>query len=109
VPNSISQLTAPVLAGFLLLLLWALGVRVVKEWPKLRAQMVEEAESAKLDPKAEKLLNSIADLDELFAASKIAEQAYWKERLELKARLVALLKKNPPAQLGAYATRQSPR
>jgi hypothetical protein len=109
VPNSISQLTAPVLAGFLLLLLWALGVRVVKEWPKLRAQMVEEAESAKLDPKAEKLLNSIADLDELFAASKIAEPAYWKERLELKARLVALLKKNPPAQLGAYATRQSPR
>jgi hypothetical protein len=109
VPNSISQLTAPVLAGFLLLLLWALGVRVVKEWPKLRAQMVEEAENAKLDPKAEKLLNSIADLDELFAASKIAEPAYWKERLELKARLVALLKKNPPAQLGAYATRQSPR
>jgi hypothetical protein len=109
VPNSISQLTVPVLAGFLVLLLWALGVRVVKEWPKLKTQMAEEAESAKLDPKADKLLNSIADLDELFAGSKIAEQAYWKERLELKARLVAVLKKNPPTQLGSYAARQSPR
>jgi hypothetical protein len=109
VPNSISQLTAPVLAGFLVLLLWALGVRVMKEWPKLKAQLAEQAESPKLEPKAEKLLNSIADLDELFAGGKIAEQAYWKERLELKARLVALLKKNPPARLGSYVTRQSPR
>lgn len=109
VPNSVSQLTAPVLAGFLVLLLWALGVRVVKEWPKLKTKMAGEAESAKLDPKADKLLNSIADLDELFAASKIAEQAYWKERLELKARLVALLKKNPPSRLSPYAIRQSPR
>jgi hypothetical protein len=109
VPNSVSQLTTPVLAGFLVLLLWALGVRVAKEWPKLKAQVAQESESAKLDPKVEKLLNSIADLDELFAANKIAEQAYWKERLELKARLVALLKKSPPARLTANAARQAPR
>ena len=109
VPNSISRLTVPVLAGFLVLLLWALGVRVMKEWPQLKTQLAQETQSLKLEPKAEKLLNSIADLDELFAAAKVPEQAYWKERLELKARLVALLKKNPPARLTSYATRPSPR
>jgi hypothetical protein len=109
VPNSVSQLTIPVLAGFLILLLWALGVRVAKEWPKLKAQVAEEAEGPKLDPKAEKLLNSIADLDELLGGNKIGEEAYWKERLELKARLVALLKKSPPASLNSYASRQTPR
>jgi hypothetical protein len=109
VPNSVSQLTIPVLAGFLILLLWALGVRVAKEWSKLKAQVAEEAEGPKLDPKAEKLLNSMADLDELFAGNKIGEQAYWKERLELKARLVALLKKSPPASLTSYASRQTSR
>ena len=51
----------------------------------------------------------IADLDELFAAGKITEKPYWKERLELKARLVAKLKKAPPALLESYAIRHTPR
>jgi hypothetical protein len=55
------------------------------------------------------LFNSLADLDELFATGKIAEKPYWKERLELKARLVAKLKKAPPALLESYAIRHTPR
>ena len=62
-----------------------------------------------LEGDVEKLFNSLADLDELFATGKIAEKPYWKERLELKARLVATLKKAPPALLDSYATRHSPR
>ena len=107
VPNSISQLTGPVLVAFLLLLLWALGVRVTKEWPRLKAQASEP--NLLLNAKVEKLLNSVADLDELFSAGKIAEPKYWKERLDLKARLVAELKKTPPSLLESYAARQHPR
>ena len=107
VPNSISQLTGPVLVAFLLLLLWALGVRVTKEWPRLKAQAGEP--NLLLNAKVEKLLNSVADLDELFAAGKIPEPKYWKERLDLKARLVAELKKTPPSLLESYAARQHPR
>lgn len=108
VPNSVSNLTAPVLAGLLLLLLWALAVRMMKEWPHIKAEATGEPAGRTLDPQAEKLLNSIADLDELFATGKIAEPKYWKERLELKARLVAFLKKSPPATLESYAARQNP-
>jgi hypothetical protein len=108
VPNSISQLTGPVLVAFLLLLLWALGVRVTKEWPRLKAQS-GEGQNLLLNAKVEKLLNSVADLDELFASGKIPEQKYWKERLDLKARLVAELKKTPPSLLESYAARQHPR
>ncbi|HXJ97021.1 MAG TPA: hypothetical protein VMT20_29630 [Terriglobia bacterium] len=108
VPNSISQLTGPVLVAFLLLLLWALGVRVAKEWPRLKAQAGAEP-NLLLNAKIEKLLNSVADLDELFSAGKIAEPKYWKERLDLKARLVAELKKTPPSLLESYAARQQPR
>lgn len=105
IPNSISAVGGFVLAGFLLLLFWALGVRVLKDWPRLRTRTAGEAASPALDAKVEKLLTSMADLDELFAAKKIAEPKYWKERLELKARLVALVKKNPPAGLESYAAR----
>lgn len=108
VSNSISQLAGPVLVAFLLLLLWALGVRVTKEWPRLKAQGDGEA-GLLLNPKIEKLLNSVADLDELFAAKKIPEPKYWKERLDLKARLVAELKKTPHSLLESYAARQQPR
>jgi hypothetical protein len=108
VPNTISQVGLPILAGFLLLLFWALGVRVIRDWPRLKAQAAGPNSAPPLDAKVEKLLTSIADLDELFAAKKIAESKYWKERLELKARLVTLLKKNPPAGLESYATRSHP-
>jgi hypothetical protein len=107
VPNSISQLAGPVLVAFLLLLLWALGVRVTKEWPRLKAQAGEP--NLLLNAKVEKLLNSVADLDELCAAGKIPEPKYWKERLDLKARLVAELKKTPASLLESYAARQHPR
>jgi len=62
-----------------------------------------------LGAKVDTLLNSLADLDELFAAGKIAEGKYWKERLELKAKLVAILKKAPPTLLESYATRNTAR
>jgi len=108
VPNSISELAGPVLVAFSLLLLWALGVRVAKEWPRLKVQ-AGDGPNLLLNAKVEKLLNSVADLDELFAAGKIAEPKYWKERLDLKARLVAELKKTPPSLLESYAARQHPR
>ncbi len=108
VPNSIAEVGGFILGGFLLLLFWALGVRVIRDWPRLKARAAGPGPATLLDSKAEKLLTSIADLDELFAAKKIAESKYWKERLELKARLVTLLKKNPPAGLESYATRSQP-
>jgi hypothetical protein len=105
VPNSISSVGGFVLVGFLLLLFWALGVRLMRDWPRFKARASGTASAGPLDAKVEKLLTAIADLDELFAANKVAESKYWKERLELKARLVTLLKKNPPAGLESYAAR----
>ena len=105
-PNSMNRLGLPLLACFLLILLWGLGVRMAKEWPRLKARQsadqVQKALAAELDG----MFNSLADLDELFANGKIAEKPYWKERLELKARLVARLKKAPTALLESYATRK---
>jgi len=108
-PNSMSRMGGPLLACFLLVLLWGLGVRVAKEWPKWKAQQSASQLQKTLEAEVEKLFNSIADLDELFAAGKIAEKPYWKERLELKARLVATLKKAPHALLESYAIRHTPR
>jgi 5-hydroxyisourate hydrolase-like protein (transthyretin family) len=107
-PNSMSRMGGPLLACFLLVLLWGLGVRVAKEWPKWKALQSASQLQKAMEAEVEKLFNSIADLDELFAAGKIAEKPYWKERLELKARLVATLKKAPPALLESYATRHTP-
>jgi 5-hydroxyisourate hydrolase-like protein (transthyretin family) len=109
VPNSITKLGWPLLGCFLLFLLWALGVRAVKEWPNLAVQNPPHPARKQLESKVEGLLNSLADLDELFAAGKIPERKYWKERLELKAKLVAILKKSPPAFFESYATRNIPR
>ena len=67
-----------------------------------------QAGRKRLSAKAERLLNSLADLDELFAAGKIAEKDYWKERLELKARLVENLKKGASLLLESYAGRRAP-
>jgi uncharacterized protein HemX len=108
-PNSMTRMGGPLLACFLLVLVWGLGVRVAKEWPKWKAQQSASQVQKALENEVEKLFNSLADLDELFAAGKIAEKPYWKERLELKARLVAALKKAPPALLESYAIRHTPR
>ncbi len=108
VPNSMTRLGGPLLACFLLVLLWGLGVRATKEWPNWKARETAGQRQKALEAEVEKLFNSIADLDELFAAGKMAEKPYWKERLELKARLVAALKKAPPALLESYAIRHAP-
>jgi hypothetical protein len=107
-PNSMTRMGGPLLACFLLVLLWGLGVRVAKELPKWKAQQSASDLQKALEAEVEQLFNSLADLDELFATGKIAEKPYWKERLELKARLVAALKKAPPALLESYAIRHTP-
>ena len=109
-----TNLALPLLGCFLLVLLWALGVRIAKEWPKLKQRAERQGQgvnqrSRKISGKADRLLNSLADLDELFAGGKIAEKDYWKERLELKARVVAALKKTPSQPAEPYASRRSPR
>jgi 5-hydroxyisourate hydrolase-like protein (transthyretin family) len=107
-PNSMARMGGPLLACFLLVLLWGLGVRAAKEWPRWKAQQSASQLQKALEAEVDQLFNSLADLDELFAAGKIAEKPYWKERLELKARLVAALKKAPPALLESYALRHTP-
>jgi hypothetical protein len=109
VPSSMTRLGVPLLACFLMVLLWALGVRMAKEWPQWQTRRGSSPGQKQLGAKVDTLLNSLADLDELFAAGKIAEGKYWKERLELKAKLVAILKKAPPTLLESYATRNTAR
>jgi 5-hydroxyisourate hydrolase-like protein (transthyretin family) len=106
-PNPVTRLAVPLLACFVLLLIWALGIRVAKEWPRLKEQRKTSSAQKELAAKADELFNSLADLDELFAAGKVAEKQYWKERLELKARLIATLKKASPLLLESYATRHA--
>ena len=106
-PNSMTRLGGPLLACFLLVLLWGLGVRVAKEWPRLQARQSADQMQKALATELDAMFNSLADLDALFADGKIAEKPYWKERLELKARLVARLKKAPAALLESYATRHT--
>ncbi len=107
ISNPIAGLAGPILGCFLLVLLWAFAVRTAKEWPRIKQQLNDRTGQKPFGPKAEKLLNSMADLDELFAAGKLVETAYWKERLELKARLVETLRKRgaAPAQ-EPYASRR---
>lgn len=109
VPNSMARLGVPLLICFLLILLWALGVRMAKEWPRWKEQRPASPAQKELEAKVDALLNSLADLDELFAAGKVPEKSYWKERLELKAKVVTILKKSPPTLLESYATRRAPR
>jgi len=106
-PNPTTRLDVPLLACFLLLLLWALGIRLAKEWPRFKQQRRASSVQKELEATVEALFNSLADLDELFAAGKIAEKQYWKERLDLKARLTASLKKAAPSLLESYATRHA--
>ncbi len=107
-PNAMTRLGVPLLGCFLLVLLWAMGVRVSKEWSKRDLGRAGSPAQKELEAKLEKLLDSLANLDELFDAGKIPEKKYWRERLDLKAKLVVLLKKSPPAFLESYATRHNP-
>jgi hypothetical protein len=109
VPNSMSKLGVPLLGCFLLVLLWALGIRATKDWQLWKATGPSSPAGKQFEAKAEELLNSLADLDELFEAGKVEKKQYWKERLELKAKLMAILKKGPPALRESYATRRVPR
>jgi hypothetical protein len=106
VPNPMTKLGVPLLACFLLVLLWALGICASKEWQQMKKRGATTPERKKFEAKAEELLNSIADLDELYEAQKIEKKQYWKERLELKAKLTAILKKGPASLLESYATRR---
>ena len=107
VPNPITRLAVPLLACFLLLLVWALGIGLAKEWPRFKEQRRTSSAQKELEAEVDALFNSLSDLDELFAAGKVAEKQYWKERLDLKARLMATLKKASPSLLESYATRHA--
>ncbi len=109
IPNSMTRLGWPLLACLLLVLLWALGVRVAKDWPSLKSQSPTSPAQKRIEAKVESMLNALADLDELFAEGKIPEKRYWKDRLELKARLIAVLKKSPASLIDSYANRNIPR
>jgi hypothetical protein len=106
-PNPITRLEVPLLACFLLALLWALGIRLAKEWPRFQEQRKASPVQKELESEVDALFNSLADLDELFAAGEVAEKQYWKERLDLKARLRATLKKASPSLLESYVTRHA--
>lgn len=107
VPGSITKIGIPLLLCFLLVLLWALGIRVAKELPRWRAARNGSPVQKQYQTKFESVIRSIAALDELHATGKISEKKYWKERLELKAKAVAILKKAPPASAESYAARNS--
>lgn len=108
-PNPLTRLGVPLLVCLLLVLLWALGVRLSKELPQWKDRQPASPAQKEIEAKVETLLNSLADLEELLASGKVTEKTYWKEKLELKARLAAILKKSPPALLESYATRNLPR
>lgn len=108
IANPMTRLGLPLLGCFLLVLLWAMGVRVSKEWSRKGESRTGSPVQKELEGKLEKLLDSLANLDELFTTGKMPEKKYWRERLELKARLVVLLKKSPPALLESYAARHNP-
>lgn len=109
VPDSITSVGIPFLLCFLLVLLWALGIRAAKEWPRWKARQQGSPAQKQFRAKLDTLINSIADIDELFASSKISEKQYWKERLELKAKAVAILKAGPSTKSKPYASRGSSR
>lgn len=108
-PNSMTRSGLLMALCMLLVLLWALGVRTAKEWKPAREQKAESPARKELESRLDALLKSIADLDELRESGKVAEKAYWKERLELKAKVVAILKQLPPSLVESYATRNLPR
>jgi hypothetical protein len=76
-------------------------VAIDAEGNEARAGWVEK----ELETTVDASFNCLAELDELFAAGKVAETQYWKQRLDLKARLMATLKRAWPSLLECYATR----
>lgn len=109
VPNTMTRLGIPLFICLLLILLWALGVRASKDWTRWKERQATSPGRKQLEAKVDALFNSLADLDELFAEGKIEKKKYWKERLDLKAKLMAVLKKGPPIRNEPYATRRNPR
>ncbi|HEX5413734.1 MAG TPA: hypothetical protein VFZ27_17965 [Terriglobia bacterium] len=107
VPDSITSVGIPLLLCFLLVLLWALGIRVSKEWPRWKARQQGSPVQKQFRARLDTLINSIADIDELYASGKIPDKQYWKERLELKAKAVAILKAGPSTKSKPYASRES--
>jgi hypothetical protein len=107
-PNPMTRLGWPLIGCFLLVLLWAMGVRLSREWTRRDIAHPGSPAMKELHTKLEKLLDSLANLDELFEAGKMPEKKYWRERLDLKAKLVVLLRKTPPALLQSYASRHNP-
>ena len=108
-PNTMSHLTLPLLGCFLLILLWALGVRLSKDRAGAKKNEGKQVVQKQLKTRLDQLFNSLAGLDELFEAGKMPEKNYWKERLEMKARIAAILRKSPPTFLESYASRRLPR
>ncbi len=106
-PNSLAQVGLPVLACFLLVLFWALGVRVAKEWDRSQESRKATRAQKQFEAKVDGLLNSLVDLDELFASGKVPEKKYWKERLELKARLASALKNSSPSLSKSHVLRHT--
>ena len=105
VPDSITAVGVPFLLCFLLVLLWALGIRVSKEWPRWKAKQKGSPVQKQFRAKLDTLISSIADIDELYASGKLPEKKYWKDRLELKAKAVAILKTGPSSKSKPYASR----
>jgi hypothetical protein len=108
-PNAMTHLGWPLVGCFLLVLLWAMGVRTSKEWTRRDVARPGSPALKELQTKLDKLLDSLANLDELFEAGKLPEKKYWRERLDLKAKLMVLLRKTPPTFLQSYVSRQNPR
>ena len=108
-PNSMTRSGVLMTLCLLLVLLWALGVRTAKEWNAAQEHKPESSARKEIEKRLDGLLKSIADLDDLRESGKVAEKAYWKERLELKAKVAAILRQIPPTLAESYATRNVPR
>lgn len=107
-PNSITRSGILMALCLVLVLLWALAVRTAKEWKSVQERKPESSARKEIEKKLDGLIKSIADLDDLREKGKVAEKAYWKERLELKAKVAAILKQIPPSLAESYATRNVP-
>ena len=108
-PNSMTRSGLLMAICLLLVLLWGLSVRVAKEWKTVQDRKPHSSARKEVEKRLDGLIKSIADLDGLHEKGKVAEKAYWKERLELKAKVAAILKQIPPALAESYATRNAPR
>ena len=86
-PNSMTRMGGPLLACFLLVLLWGLGVRVAKEWPKWKALQSASQLQKALEAEVESLFNSLADLDELLRGRQDCGEALLERALGIESAL----------------------